>query len=125
MLYKLQTSFYKFSWLLIPISIPFIWLLFAWKRQFRLYDHTIFVTYSLSFMTLLILALALAGMAGLPTGIVVLASLLIPPIHIYNQLRGAYGLSRFSAFWRLVVMSLFITIILVLFLWVLLLMGGL
>ena len=28
MLYKLQTSFYKFSWLLIPLSVPFVWLLF-------------------------------------------------------------------------------------------------
>ena len=28
LIYKLQTSAYKFSWLLIPISIPFVWLLF-------------------------------------------------------------------------------------------------
>jgi hypothetical protein len=27
--------------------------------------------------------------------------LLVPPIHIYKQLKGAYSLSRFSAAWRL------------------------
>ena len=35
------------------------------------------------------------------------ASTLIPAIHIYKQLRGAYGLSRFSAFWRLCVLTVF------------------
>lgn len=48
MIYKLQANAYKFSWLLIPISIPFVWLLFAWKRRYKGYDHAIFVTYSLS-----------------------------------------------------------------------------
>lgn len=124
MLYKLQTNFYKFSWLLIPLSIPFVWLLFAWKRDFKAYDHAIFVTYSLSFMTLLILTLTLLGMAGVSAGAIFFASTLIPAIHIYKQLRGAYGLSRFSAFWRLCVLTVFITIILTLFLQLLLVIGA-
>ena len=124
MLYKLQTNFYKFSWLLIPLSIPFVWLLFAWKRRFRAYDHAIFVTYSLSFMTLLILAVTLAGLAGLSETFLVLSVVLIPPIHIYKQLRTAYGLTRFSAFWRLCVLCIFILIVLLLFLQLLLVIGG-
>ncbi|MFN9716365.1 MAG: DUF3667 domain-containing protein, partial [Sphingomonadales bacterium] len=32
MLYKLQANGYKFSWLLIPLSVPFLWLMFAWRR---------------------------------------------------------------------------------------------
>lgn len=124
MLYKLQANFYKFSWLLIPISIPFMWIIFAWKRQFKLYDHAIFVTYSLSFMTLLTLVVVLAGLIGAPTIAVVLASTLIPPIHIYKQLRGTYGLSRFSALWRLCMLVFFISLILVLFLQALLLLGA-
>ena len=123
MIYKLQTNFYKFSWLLIPLSIPFVWLIFAWKRGFRAYDHAIFVTYSLSFMTMLILAIVLAGMAGLSPGYVALASLLIPPIHIYKHLRGTYALSRFSALWRLGVMSFLIVVILGLFAMLLMLLG--
>ena len=38
--YKLQANAYKFSWALIPISVPFVWLLFLWRRQYRAYDHT-------------------------------------------------------------------------------------
>ena len=53
-LYKLQSSAYKYSWALIPISVPFVALLFLWKRRYKLYDHAIFVTYSLSFMMLLV-----------------------------------------------------------------------
>jgi ABC-type multidrug transport system fused ATPase/permease subunit len=123
MLYKLQTNFYKFSWLLIPLSIPFVWVMFLWKRRFRAYDHAIFVTYSLSFMTMLILGIVLAGLAGAPTPYVVLASLLVPPIHIYKHLRGAYELSRFSAFWRLSVLSVLIVIILGMFTSLLMLLG--
>lgn len=124
MLYKLQANAYKFSWLLIPISIPFVWLLFAWRRRFRAYDHAVFVTYSLSFMTLLFVAMSLLGKAGLGGGWLFAAGTLIPPVHIYKQLRGAYGLSRFSAFWRLSVLLVFITIIVTLFLQILLILGA-
>ncbi|MCA0903090.1 DUF3667 domain-containing protein [Qipengyuania aquimaris] len=124
MLYKLQTNFYKFSWLLIPLSIPFVWLMFAWKRQFKAYDHAIFVTYSLSFMTLLTLGLTIVGISGISSEIVALASIFIPPIHIYKHLRGTYGLSRFSAIWRLALMSVFIIVILALFLQLLLVLGA-
>ncbi len=123
MLYKLQANAYKFSWLLIPISIPFVWLLFFWKRRFGAYDHAIFVTYSLSFMTLLFILASVAGLIGVPGSISTLAVLLIPPIHLYKQLRGAYDLRRFSAFWRLLVLSAFIWIIVALFVQLLLLLG--
>ena len=124
MLYKLQNNFYKFSWLLIPLSIPFVWLLFFWKRRFKAYDHAIFVTYSLSFMTLLILTMVMVGLAGAHPILIVLPSILIPPIHIYKQLRGTYGLSRFSAIWRLGALTVFILVILTLFLQALLVLGA-
>ncbi len=123
MLYKLQANFYKFSWLLIPISIPFVWSLFLWKRQFKAYDHAIFVTYSLGFITLLTLAIVVATLLGMPTVIVVLASLFIPPLHLYKQLRGTYGLSRWKASWRLLVLTIFIIVILAIFSWLLLMVG--
>jgi hypothetical protein len=28
------------------------------------------------------------------------AALLVPPFHMYRQLKGTYGLSRFGALWR-------------------------
>ncbi len=100
MLYKLQNNAYKFSWLLIPLSIPFVWGLFFWKRRFKAYDHAIFVTYSLAFMSMLFIIVSMLILAGVSPGWIVLMTFLIPPVHIYRQLKGAYNLSRFSAFWR-------------------------
>ncbi len=97
-LYKLQNNAYKYSWALIPLSVPFVWLLFPFSRRFHLYDHTVLVTYSLCAMTLLAVALTLAGTGGVQ-GIAV-AALALPPWHMYRQLRGAYGLSRLGALWR-------------------------
>jgi hypothetical protein len=67
MVYKLQSSIYKFSWLLIPLSLPFLWLLFFWKREYKLYDHAIFITYSIAFMSLLFIVITLASKLGVPT----------------------------------------------------------
>ena len=124
MLYKLQANSYKFSWLLIPISIPFVWLLFLWRRRFKAYDHAIFVTYSLCFMTLLFVLASVLLAAGVHAALVTLLMLLVPPLHIYKQLRGAYSLSRFSAFWRLLALSLFIWIIVLIFLELLVVIGA-
>lgn len=124
MLYKLQANGYKFSWLLIPLSIPFVWLVFAWKSRFKAYDHAIFVTYSLSFMSLLFITASLLALIPDVGGLVALLLVLVPPIHVYKQLRGAYDLGRFSAFWRLLVLSFFIWIVLLLFLQALLLIGA-
>ncbi|MBC7985396.1 MAG: hypothetical protein H7X93_01810, partial [Sphingomonadaceae bacterium] len=99
-LYKLQNNGYKFSWLLIPLSVPFVWLLFFWTRRFHFYDHTVFVTYSLAFMSLLAVALTVAGFAGFPTPIIALAGVFAPPIHMFRQLKGAYRLHWASAIIR-------------------------
>lgn len=124
MLYKLQANAYKFSWLLIPLSIPFVWLTFAWRRRFRAYDHAIFVTYSLGFMSLLFIAGSVLATVLDSGWIAALLLLFVPPIHLYKQLRGAYELSRFSAFWRLLVISSFIWIVIGLFLQLLFLLGA-
>jgi hypothetical protein len=95
---KIQEAASKYSWLLIPISVPFLWLLFPFSRRYRMYDHTVFVTYSLSFMMILVIAAGLLVAVG-ASG---LAPLLffVPPFHMYRQLKGAYQLGRFSALVR-------------------------
>jgi hypothetical protein len=123
MIYKLQANAYKFSWLLIPISIPFVWLLFAWKRRYKGYDHAIFVTYSLSFVTLLFVVLSILGKIGVGAVPLLMVGVVVTPIHMYKQLRHAYQLSRFSAFWRLMALSFFIWVVLILFFQLLLLLG--
>ncbi len=60
--YKLQSNAYKFSWALIPISVPFVWLLFLHRRRYRqygAYDHIVFVTYSITFMSMALIAAVL------------------------------------------------------------------
>ena len=82
MIYKAQTSAYKYSWMLIPLSVPFVWLLFPFSRRFRGYDHTVFVTYSLAFMTLGFVALSLLRPLGLPASATQWAIALIPPLRV-------------------------------------------
>jgi hypothetical protein len=101
LLYKLKTTAYKFSFILIPISLPFLWMMFAWRRGVTMYDHAIFSLYSLSFMSLLFTLLALIGAAGFEFPIAACVTL-IPPVHMFVQLRGTYQLSIFSALWRTV-----------------------
>ena len=98
--YKLKTYGYKYSWALIPISLPFIWLLFAFRRDVGLYDHAIFSIYSLSFMSLGVVVLTLLGRIGLSGGIVALLAMILVPWHMYRQLKGTYRLGRFGAIWR-------------------------
>jgi len=98
--YKMKSSAYKYSWALIPISLPFIWLLFPRRRDVGMYDHAVFATYSLGFMSLMLVALSLVGLVTELGGLVGLAGTLIPPVHIYRHLKGAYGLTRAGALWR-------------------------
>ncbi|RHW16777.1 DUF3667 domain-containing protein [Sphingomonas gilva] len=123
LVYKLQSSAYKFSWALIPISVPFVALLFLWRRGHRMYDHAVFVTYSLSFMTLLVIALSIAGAAGLGGVVIATVATFAPPLHMYKQLRGAYRLRRFSALWRTIFLISFAFVALLFFLFMLLGMG--
>ena len=95
---RVQDAASKYSWLLIPFSVPFMWLLFPFRRRYNTYDHTVFVTYSLSFMMLLVVVGGLLVAAGMPG----LASLLffVPPLHMYRHLKQTYELGRFSAIMR-------------------------
>jgi hypothetical protein len=119
--YKLQNSAYKFSWLLIPLSVPFMWLLFPFSGRFHLYDHVVFVTYSLSFMLLLLAAISALTVWG-GAGFVVGVLFFYAPFHLYRQLRDAYDLSRFGAWWRTWFVSLFALLVLVTFATILTLM---
>jgi hypothetical protein len=123
LLYKLQNNAYKFSWALIPLSVPFVWLLFFWKRRFKAYDHFVFVTYSIAFMTLTAVFFAIADALGLPNGLFVTGLLFVPPIHMYRQLRGAYGLSWFGALWRTLFLLWFAFIAAMLFMVLLVALG--
>ncbi|HKE94454.1 MAG TPA: DUF3667 domain-containing protein [Povalibacter sp.] len=114
LLYKLKTNGYKFSWALIPLSIPFLWLLFFWRRDVHVYDHAIFVTYSITFIMQLLVLVSLVAAAHVSVAIWGCAIFLVP-LHMYKQLRGAYGLSRFGALVRLMFLMFSSIIVLSLF----------
>jgi hypothetical protein len=112
-LYKLQQTTYKFSFLLVPISLPFIALLFLWRRGVTMFDHVVFSLYSLSFMSLFFLALALLSRAG-GSGedswvwpVIGTLGTLVPPVHMYFHLKGTYALGWWSALWRTFFLSIF------------------
>ncbi|WP_426166766.1 DUF3667 domain-containing protein [Sandarakinorhabdus sp. DWP1-3-1] len=105
-LYKVQNKIYKFSFLLVPLSLPWLWLMFAFRRNVRMYDHAVFALYSISFMSLLFIvgsiALALDFVAGVFWGFLIFVA---PALHWYVQLKGTYSLSRWGAAWRTVAIS--------------------
>jgi len=108
-MYKLKNAAYKYSFMLVPISMPFLWLMFFWRRGITMYDHAVFSLYSLSFMSLLFTVVATLGYFNFGGWAASLFAF-VPPVHMFLQLRGTYGLSRFGAFWRTCCL-LFVTLI--------------
>jgi hypothetical protein len=123
LLYKLQSNGYKFAWLLIPISMPFIWLTMIGRRGYRFYDHAVFATYSISFMSLLFIFCAALDKIAVLEDVSLPLLALFPPVHMYRQLRQAYQLGRTEAAVRLIVLLLCTVICLTLFALILLLLG--
>lgn len=122
-LYKLQAKAYKLSFLLVPMSLPWLWLAFLWKRGVGLYDHAIFALYSISFMSLLFIAGSLALTANIVTQVFWVPLLLAPPLHMFVSLRGAYGLGVFSAGWRTIYLSIAAAFTLSLYFMILIVLG--
>ncbi len=123
LIYKIQSNAYKFSWALIPISVPFVWLLFFWRRRFKMFDHAVFVTYSLTFMMMLTALFAVLIQYSATEVIGGLMLAFVPPIHLYRQLHHAYETSRFGAFWRMCVLSVFAMTALTLFVMLIITLG--
>ncbi|WP_420145955.1 DUF3667 domain-containing protein [Sphingobium sp.] len=117
--YKMKANAYKFSWALILISLPFMWLLFPFSRRFKMYDHAMYVTYSIAFMSLLFSLSMILNAVHVTNGLVTLALILFAAWHMYRQFKDGYGLSRGGALLRLpllygfacVSLSLFFTLV--------------
>ncbi|MFV0623914.1 DUF3667 domain-containing protein [Sphingomonas sp. ac-8] len=122
LLYKIKSSSYKFSWALIPLSLPFLWLLFPFSRGIRMYDHAIFVTYSIGFMNLLFVVMTLLSLSPALSRIDEWL-LFAPPLHMFLQLRGAYRLGFWSAAWRTIALMGIVVVVLSLFLSLLVVLG--
>lgn len=99
-LYKLQSKAYKLSFLLVPLSLPWLWLIFFWRRGVAMYDHAIFTLYSISFMSLMFIVGSVALTANIGSEYLWVPLALAPGVHMFVQLRGAYGLGWWEAGWR-------------------------
>ena len=123
-LYKIQGKAYKLSFLLVPLSLPWLWLMFAWKRDVRIYDHAVFALYSISFMSLLFIVGSVAAVLGVAAGAFWLALFVVAPVaHMFVQLKGAYALSNRSAAWRTAALTVFAGVTLVLFAMLMIVIG--
>ncbi|WP_417818879.1 DUF3667 domain-containing protein [Tritonibacter scottomollicae] len=123
LLYKLKANGYKFAWLLIPISLPFVWLTVIGRRGYHFYDHAVFTTYSISFMSLLFIFCAVLAAIGVDDAVWGVLLIFYPPFHMYRQLRHAYQMSRPEALVRVSFLLVFTVICLALFFAILLALG--
>jgi hypothetical protein len=120
--YKLKSAGAKYSFLLVPISLPFLWLLFCRRRDVTMYDHAVFALYSLSFMSLLFATLFILKRVGL-TPLALILLFCVPPVHMFVQLRGTYNLNRFAALWRTVALMLVSALVMVVYLFLILMLS--
>ena len=120
--YKLQANAYKFAWALIPMSLPFMWLLYPFSRRFHTYDHFVFVTYSISFMLLMFVVVRLFNLT-IFGDVATAFAMLYMPFHMYRQLRGAYRSSRIGAFVRTNLLLFFSMFSVMMFMFLLLALG--
>jgi hypothetical protein len=55
-------------------------------------------------MSLLFTIAALMAMIGVSSIVVAMCIIFVPPVHMFAQLRGTYGLGLFAASWRTIVL---------------------
>ncbi len=123
-IYKIQGKAYKFSFLLVPLSLPWLWLLFFWRRGVRMYDHAVFALYSISFMSLLFTLVSLLITWGVEAGWVYFALIgVVPLVHMFVQLKGAYALTTAGALWRTATLATLSIAVLAVYLMLMLVLG--
>lgn len=104
--YKIKQKGYKLSFLLVPLSLPWLMLMFAGRRDVKAYDHVVFLLYSISFMSMLVMiASALAILRAGNSFLFGLLLIWIPLAHMFAQLKEGYALGWFGAAWRTVALA--------------------
>lgn len=121
--YRILEAASKFAFLLVPMSLPFIALLFLWKRGVTFYDHVVYALYALSFASLLFVAVIFSAQHPWTNWLPAWLILLGLPVHTFFHLGGAYALGRWSAFWRTCFMMFFAIIIASFFVAIIIIIG--
>lgn len=98
---KVKTKAYKLGFLLVPLSLPALWLLVGRRPGVLPYDLVVFALYSIGFMSLLLTFVTLvAGLGIFAWPFYVAILLLFPPLHFYIHLRDGFNLTAVEAAWR-------------------------
>ncbi len=98
---QLKQKAYKFGFLLVPLSLPALWLLFGRLPGVQPYDLAVFSLHSIAFMSVLLTVTILVGASDrVPWQAAALMLLVIPPLHMYRHVREGFALGSFSALWR-------------------------
>jgi hypothetical protein len=125
LVYKLRSAASEYSFMLVPASVPFLWLMFFWKRRVYLYDHVIFSLHSLSFMALFVTLL----IVGFDLHLIQKLSdwglwlFFVPPVNMFFHLKGTYGIGVFGALWRTFMLSFIAFIVLCCYVVAILMLG--
>ena len=98
---KVKQKAYKLGFLLVPLSLPALWLLLGRRPGVRAYDLAVFSLYSIGFMSFLLTAvLLLAGFGLFAWPLYAALLLLVPPAHFYVHLRDCFSLTPGETLWR-------------------------
>ncbi len=93
----------RFALLSLPLATLILSMLFAFKREFFVFDHTIFALHSLSFQGLLITVASLIGALWEPAGTILF---LAAPVHLFAHMRGFYRTGVFSTLARMTLLAM-------------------
>ena len=88
----------RFAFLLLPLAAGLLSLLFIWRKEFYVFDHTIFSLHSLSATGLMFaVANAFVGVTGGASDLILWAA----PVHLFVHMRGVYRTSVFGTLVRM------------------------
>ena len=92
---RAQAVGFTFSWSRVSS------ILVGYAVTFLLATYGTMGVFSMIAIAMLVIVLAVLGALGGSSDALFFAAVLIPPFHLYKQLKGAYRLGRAGALWRL------------------------
>ena len=93
----------RFAFLMLPLAAGLLTLAFVGKKQFYVFDHTIFSLHSLSAVGLMYAANELLG--GVTFGLTGLVLIFGAPVHLFVHMRGVYRTSIIGTLLRMLLLA--------------------
>ena len=94
----------RFAFLMLPIAGLMLWVLYWPQRRFTLYDHMNVSIHSLSFASLVLIAMFLLGAVSFRLNGLLL---LLLPLHLFAHMRGVYRSGIAGTLFRMAMLAIF------------------